>query len=76
MMVKVSTGAALVFFCLAASACQVKKTEDGKLPEVSVEATGGQLPKYDVQGPEVKVGTKTTTVEVPTVEIKTPAEKK
>jgi hypothetical protein len=76
MMLKVSTGAALVFFCLAASACQVKKTEDGKLPDVSVQATGGQLPKYDVQGPEVKVGTKTTTVQVPTVEVKTPAEKK
>ncbi len=75
-MLKVSTGAALVFFCLAASACQVKKTEDGKLPDVSVQATGGQLPKYDVQGPEVKVGTKTTTVQVPTVEVKTPAEKK
>ncbi len=75
-MFKFSTGAALVFFSLAASACQVEKTEDGKLPEVSVEATGGQLPKYDVQGPEVNVGTKTTTVEVPTVEIKTPDEKK
>lgn len=75
-MLKVSTVAALVFFSLAASACQVEKTQDAKLPEVSVEATGGQLPKFDVQGPEVKVGTKTTTVEVPTVEVKTPAEKK
>lgn len=75
-MLKISTGAALVFFCLAASACKVEKTQDAKLPDVSVEATGGQLPKYDVKGPEVKVGTKTTTVEVPTVEVKTPADKK
>lgn len=75
-MLKISTGAALVFLCLAASACKVEKTQDAKLPEVAVEATGGQLPKFDVQGPEVKVGTKTTTVEVPTVEVKTPDEKK
>lgn len=75
-MLKASTGAALVFICLAASACQVKKTQDGAMPDVSVKATGGQLPKYDVQTPDVKVGTKTTTVQVPTVEVKTPAEKK
>jgi hypothetical protein len=75
-MLKALTGAALVTICLAASACQVKKTQDGAMPDVSVQATGGQLPKYDVQTPDVKVGTKTTTVQVPTVEVKTPAEKK
>lgn len=75
-MFKVIKVAALGVCCLAAAACQVEKTQDGKLPEVSVDATGGALPKYDVQGPEVKVGTKTTTIEVPTVEVKTPAEKK
>ena len=75
-MLKISIGATLVLFSLASSACQVQKTQDGKVPSVAVHATGGQLPKYDVKGPEVKVGTKTATVEVPTVEVKTPTEKK
>ena len=75
-MLKVSTGAALVFICLTASACQVKKTQDGAMPDVSVQATGGQLPQYDVKTPDVKVGTKTTTVQVPTVEVTPASEKK
>jgi hypothetical protein len=69
-MLKFSIGATLVVFSLAISACQVKKTQDGKVPSVAVQATGGQLPKYDIKGPEVKVGTKTATVQVPTVEVK------
>ena len=75
-MLKVSTGMTLVLISLAISACQVKKTQDGKVPSVSVQATDGQLPKYDVKGPEVKVGTKTQTVEIPTVEVKRPTDKK
>ena len=58
---------------LSMSACKVEKTQDAKLPEV--HATGGQLPAYDVKTPDVKVGTKKTTVEVPTIEV-TPAGKK
>ena len=75
-MLKVSTAAALVVFTLAISACKVEKTQDAKLPGVAVQATGGQLPKYDVKGPEVKVGTKTATVQVPTIEVNTPSDKK
>lgn len=50
----------------ALSACDVKKVEDGEMPEVRVEGET-KLPKYDVDAPEVKTGTKT--IEVPTIEV-------
>ncbi len=50
--------------------CKVDKTQDGKMPEVEVK--GGQIPKYDVKGPTVEVGTKTKEINVPTdVTVKT-----
>ena len=45
------------------------------MPDVSVEATGGQLPQYDVKMPDVQVGSKTETFKVPTVHVTTPREK-
>jgi hypothetical protein len=60
--------------CLSFTACNVEKTQEGKMPDVNVSTTGGQLPEYNVQGPEVNVGTENKTVEVPTVEV-TPANK-
>ncbi len=54
------------------SGCEVKKTQEGEMPEVKVE--GGQVPKYDVETPELKVEEKTITV--PDVDIVTPAEKR
>ena len=65
----------LGLFCIAISGCSVKKTQEGKMPDVSVEATGGQLPQYDVKTPNVQVGSKTETITVPTVHV-TPADKK
>jgi len=65
--------------CITAAAllglvgCEVKKTQEGNLPEVRTEGEV-QLPKYDVQGPEVEVGTKK--VEVPTLDIQTPQEQR
>ncbi len=41
-------------------------TNEGELPEVSVDA--GSLPGVDVDSKEVVVGTKETTVEVPTID--------
>jgi hypothetical protein len=61
---------------LAIAGCDVDKTKDGKLPDVDVNATGGQLPEYNVQGPEVTVGTENRTVQVPTVDVDTPKDKK
>lgn len=42
------------------------QTQEARLPQV----TGGQLPKFDADVGEVSVGTKNTTVEVPTVQTK------
>lgn len=55
-------------------ACDVDKTRDGNMPDVEVE--GGNLPEYDVDAPEVEVGTKkdTVVVETPTVDIHAPKE--
>ncbi|MEO8547454.1 MAG: hypothetical protein ABI422_03705 [Sphingomicrobium sp.] len=60
--------------CLSFTACNVEKTQEGKMPDVNVTTTDGQLPEYNVQGPEVNVGTENKTVEVPTIEV-TPANK-
>jgi hypothetical protein len=53
-------------------ACEVEQTQEGELPEVSVE--GGQMPKYDAEAPRVDVGTEERTVTVPTIEVQPPAE--
>lgn len=65
-------------FVLAAvvglTACEVKKTEEGKMPEVEVK--NGKMPEYDVQGPDVKVEQEKKTITVPDVDIVTPDEKR
>jgi len=43
----------------------VTKTQDGALP--TIKAEGGQMPRFDVKGATVEVGTTNTTVDVPTV---------
>ncbi|MDB5672847.1 MAG: hypothetical protein JWO25_3806 [Alphaproteobacteria bacterium] len=62
--------------CLTIAGCKVSKTQDAKLPDVEVNATGGQLPEFNVQGPEVDVGSKNETIKVPTVSVKAPGDKK
>ncbi|MGH7443867.1 MAG: hypothetical protein ACREKM_03280 [Longimicrobiales bacterium] len=49
------------------AACSVEQTEEGEMPDVEVE--GGQLPEYDVDAADVDVGTDTTTVVVPDVDV-------
>ncbi len=58
--------------CLALTACDVDQTKEGDLPEVDVNASGGQLPEFDVEGPTVNVGTENKTVQVPTVDVDAP----
>ena len=58
----------------ALAACDVDKTEEGEMPDIDVNATGGELPEYNVEGPDVNVGTTTETVEVPTVDVDAPEE--
>lgn len=55
---------------LSLAACDVDQTEEGEMPEVEVE--GGNLPEYDVDAADVKVGTDTQTVVVPDVDITDP----
>lgn len=49
--------------------CEIEKTRDGEMPDVDVQvdADTGQLPAYDIEGPDIDVGTRTTTIEVPKV---------
>jgi len=61
---------------LSASACDVDQTKEGKLPEVEVNASGGQLPEFDVDAPTVNVRTEKKTIEVPTVDVDGPKDDK
>ena len=60
---------------LSITACQVNKTQQGKLPKVEMKTTEGQLPAYNIQGPDVQVGSKTKSFKVPTVHVTTPRER-
>jgi hypothetical protein len=46
-------------------------TQDGELPSVSVKADAGALPVVDLDSKKVVIGTEPKAVEVPTVETKT-----
>lgn len=50
-------------------ACQVEKEQEGEMPDVDVSADAGRLPAYDIDAPDVEVGTRTETVKVPKVKI-------
>ena len=60
----------------ALAGCDVDKTKNGQMPDVDVDvnATGGQLPEFNVDGPDVNVGTENKTVQVPTVDVDIPDE--
>lgn len=60
---------ALSALAFGLAGCEVKKTQEGKLPDVEVK--DGQIPKYDVIPPDVKVTTDPATVKVPDVDVKT-----
>lgn len=66
--------AAVSFFAL--TSCKVDQTEEGSLPDVDVEVKEGNMPEFDVKGPDVAVGTKTKTieVEVPAVDVDVPTD--
>ena len=58
--------------CFALIACDVDQTKEGEMPDVDVNASGGQLPEFDVDVPEVSVGTENKVVEVPTLDVDAP----
>lgn len=52
--------------------CDVEQTEEGELPNVDVQAEGGNLPEYEADAAEVDVTTEEKTVEVPQFEYEEP----
>jgi hypothetical protein len=68
-------GATLATCCLALVACDVDQTKEAKLPDVDVNASGGQMPEFDVKGPDVDVKMENKTVQVPDVDVQVPSEK-
>lgn len=81
---RVLVGALLLNTALLFTACEVKKTQEGEAPEVTVKE--GQMPKYDVDTAKVsvdsekkevtvpKVTTEEKTVNVPDVDVTMPGE--
>lgn len=55
----------LTVFLVPLTACQVEQEESGSLPDVDVNVEPGNLPEYDIEGPDVNVGVTERTVTVP-----------
>ena len=66
----------LVAGMVGMTGCTVKQTEEGKLPDVDVKVEDGNLPKYDVDAPDVDVSIERKEVKVPDVDVDVSVEKK
>lgn len=64
-------GVIVLAVILAYFAFDMRLTDKGALPTVKadVDVEGGRLPKAEIRGPEVNVGTKEATVPVPKLEV-------
>jgi hypothetical protein len=67
----------VIIAAVATGFLNVSQIRGGKAPEVTatrngVTASGGQPPAFDVETGSVKVGTKETTVKVPTLVVQKP----
>jgi hypothetical protein len=58
---------ASVLLGLSFSACDVDRTREGEAPNIDIDP--GRLPEYDVDTPEVEVGTERREVEVPDIDV-------
>ena len=61
--------ALIVVAAFAFGLVDVNQTKMAALPDVKVETSGGQAPAFDVKTADINVGTKTKTIEVPTVSV-------
>ncbi len=61
----------LVVAAFAFGFINIDQTRSAKLPDVSINTSGGQTPKFDVNTAKVDVGTKDESIKVPTVEVGT-----
>lgn len=56
----------------ALAGCDIDQTREGELPDVDVDVAEGQLPEFDVRGPDIDVESEERTIDVPTgVDIET-----
>lgn len=67
------SGALALALMLPLAACEMDQTEEGELPDIEVEEEGN-LPEYDVEGPEVEVETDTMQIRTPDVDVREPDE--
>lgn len=58
---------ALLLLIIPLSSCRVEKEQSAELPDVDVAVDPGQLPEYDIKGPDVNIGVTERTVTVPKV---------
>lgn len=58
---------ALILFLVPLASCRIEQERSAELPDVDVNVEPGQLPTYDIQGPDVNVGVTERTVTVPKV---------
>lgn len=58
---------ALFLVLIPLASCRVEQEKAAKLPDVNVNVEPGQLPRYDIKGPDVNVGVTERTVTVPKV---------
>ena len=49
----------------------VDQTQEARLPDVDVQVTEGQMPKFDVDVADVNIQTKEVEVDVPTMDVET-----
>lgn len=59
----------LALLLIVSTGCRVEKEQTGEEPDVDVNVDPGQLPEYEVEGPEVDVGTEQKEITVPDVEV-------
>lgn len=52
--------------------CDVTQEQPGEAPDVDVQVDEGELPEYDVETPDVEVGTEEEEVTVPDVDVELP----
>jgi hypothetical protein len=67
----------LIVAAIASGYLNIRQSRRGSPPAItatrnSVSASGGQAPAFDVETGSVKVGTKETTVKVPTLKVQKP----
>jgi hypothetical protein len=66
---------ALVALAIAWAMGLFQVETQGELKAPDVEVSGGEVPNVDVEAADVDIGTKTETIQVPTVDVTPPDEK-